>query len=166
MAEESSQKYIYYISNPHIPELHFLEVIYDYDLSEHIKNHDLPYWHIKKPEGIKNPVWSNEANDWVEADENSQGAQLAEQGKQIKSLITDNETYRKQLETKDQEIEDLQTSIATSNRTVGQLGQQFNQFGTQMTDAMSKVTEAVNKLTLSVNKSDADSTDTKEEGDK
>ena len=84
MAENTKENllkapYVYYISNPKVPELYCLPVPMYVDLSEHIKNYELPNWHTKAPsKKLTNPVWSLDVADWVEADENSQGAILAE----------------------------------------------------------------------------------------
>lgn len=92
MAENTKENllkapYIYYISNPKVPELYCLAVPMYVDLSEHIKNYELPNWHTKAPsKDLTNPVWSLDVADWVEADENSQGAILAEAQAKIVEL--------------------------------------------------------------------------------
>lgn len=92
MAENTKENllkapFIYYISNPKVPELYCLAVPMYVDLSEHIKNYELPNWHTKAPsKDLTNPVWSLDVADWVEADENSQGAILAEAQAKIVEL--------------------------------------------------------------------------------
>lgn len=100
MAENTKENllkapYIYYISNPKVPELYCLPVPMYVDLSEHIKNYELPNWHTKAPsKDLTNPVWSLDVADWVEADENSQGAILAE----AQAKIVELDKAKKQLE--------------------------------------------------------------------
>lgn len=100
MAENTKENllkapYIYYISNPKVPELYCLAVPMYVDLSEHIKNYELPNWHTKAPsKDLTNPVWSLDVADWVEADENSQGAILAE----AQAKIVELDKAKKQLE--------------------------------------------------------------------
>lgn len=152
MAENTKENllkapFIYYISNPKVPELYCLAVPMYVDLSEHIKNYELPNWHTKAPsKDLKNPVWSLDVADWVEADENSQGAILAKQAKQIDGLLKANEDLKKDNEQKNQDISELQQTIQQSNIATGQLSKQFNQFGSQVTKALQEVTTAVNDL--------------------
>lgn len=152
MAENTKENllktpYIYYISNPKVPELYCLPVPMYVDLSEHIKNYELPNWHTKAPsKDLKNPVWSLDVADWVEADENSQGAILAKQAKQIDSLLKANEVLEKDNKQKNQDITELQHTIQQSSAATGQLSMQFNQFGSQVTKALQDVTKAVNDL--------------------
>ena len=100
MAENTKENllkapYVYYISNPKVPELYCLAVPMYVDLSEHIKNYELPNWHTKAPsKDLTNPVWSLDVADWVEADENSQGAILAE----AQAKIVELDKAKKQLE--------------------------------------------------------------------
>lgn len=100
MAENTKENllkapYIYYISNPKVPELYCLAVPMYVDLSEHIKNYELPNWHTKAPsKDLTNPVWSLDVADWVEADESSQGAILAE----AQAKIVELDKAKKQLE--------------------------------------------------------------------
>lgn len=100
MAENTKENllkapFIYYISNPKVPELYCLAVPMYVDLSEHIKNYELPNWHTKAPsKDLTNPVWSLDVADWVEADENSQGAILAE----AQAKIVELDKAKKQLE--------------------------------------------------------------------
>ena len=152
MAENTKENllkapFIYYISNPKVPELYCLAVPMYVDLSEHIKNYELPNWHTKAPsKDLKNPVWSLDVNDWVEADESSQGAMIAKQSKQIDGLLKANEDLKKDNEQKNQDISELQQTIQQSNKATGQLSMQFNQFGSQVTKALQEVTTAVNDL--------------------
>ncbi|MCT3603164.1 hypothetical protein EFS28_08000 [Lactobacillus acidophilus] len=152
MAENTKENllktpYIYYISNPKVPELYCLPVPMYVDLSEHIKNYELPNWHTKAPsKDLKNPVWSLDVADWVEADENSQGAILAKQAKQIDSLLKANEVLEKDNKQKNQDITELQHTIQQSSAATGKLSMQFNQFGSQVTRALQDVTKAVNDL--------------------
>lgn len=152
MAENTKENllktpYIYYISNPKVPELYCLPVPMYVDLSEHIKNYELPNWHTKAPsKDLRNPIWSLDVADWVEADENSQGAILAKQAKQIDSLLKANEVLEKDNEQKNQDITELQHTIQQSSAATGKLSMQFNQFGSQVTKALQDVTKAVNDL--------------------
>ncbi|AZN76491.1 hypothetical protein CXB72_04785 [Lactobacillus acidophilus] len=152
MAENTKENllktpYIYYISNPKVPELYCLPVPMYVDLSEHIKNYELPNWHTKAPsKDLRNPVWSLDVADWVEADENSQGAILAKQAKQIDSLLKANEVLEKDNKQKNQDITELQHTIQQSSAATGKLSMQFNQFGSQVTKALQDVTKAVNDL--------------------
>ena len=152
MAENTKENllkapFIYYISNPKVPELYCLAVPMYVDLSEHIKNYELPNWHTKAPsKDLKDPVWSLDANDWVEADESSQGAMIAKQSKQIDGLIKANDELKKDNEQKNQEIGELQRIIQQSTVATGQLSMQFNQFGSQVTKALQEVTTAANDL--------------------
>ncbi len=152
MAENTKENllktpYIYYISNPKVPELYCLPVPMYVDLSEHIKNYELPNWHTKAPsKDLRNPVWSLDVADWVEADENSQGAILAKQAKQIDSLLKANEVLEKDNKQKNQDITELQHTIQQSSAATGKLSMQFNQFGSQVTKALQGVTKAVNDL--------------------
>lgn len=152
MAENTKENllkapYVYYISNPKVPELYCLPVPMYVDLSEHIKNYELPNWHTKAPsKDLRNPIWSLDVADWVEADENSQGAILAKQAKQIDSLLKANEVLEKDNEQKNQDITELQHTIQQSSAATGKLSMQFNQFGSQVTKALQEVTSAVNDL--------------------
>lgn len=152
MAENTKENllkapFIYYISNPKVPELYCLAVPMYVDLSEYIKNYELPNWHTKAPsKDLTNPVWSLDVADWVEADENSQGAILAKQAKVIDGLIKANDELKKDNEQKNQEIGELQQTIQQSNKATGQLSMQFNQFGSQVTKALQEVTSVVNDL--------------------
>lgn len=143
MAEK--KLFVYYYSDPDAgtKELRCHAIYTDIEFKE------LP-WHVhteKPSEDLQDPVWSNETGGWIEADKTSQGAVLAQQNEQIKSLIKANEDYKQQVSERNQQIDDLQNAIQNSNRQNNQLGMQFNAFGAQMTQAMKTVTDAVNKLT-------------------
>ena len=170
MAENTKENllkapFIYYISNPKVPELYCLAVPMYVDLSEHIKNYELPNWHTKAPsKDLTNPIWSLDVADWVEADENSQGVMIAKQSKQIDGLLKANEDLKKDNEQKNQDISELQQTIQQSNKATGQLSMQFNKFGTQVTKALQEVTTAVNDLRKDNNKTE--NTNTAEGSDK
>lgn len=145
MAENTKENllkapYVYYISNPKVPELYCLAVPMYVDLSEAIANYELPNWHTEAPDkSLVNPVWSLDVNGWVEADGNSQGALIAKQAKVIEDL-------QKTSAEKDQAITELQRTLQQSSLTTGQLSAQFNQFGSSVTKALQDVTTAVNEL--------------------
>lgn len=109
---------------------------------------DLP-WHVhteKPDESLQDPVWSLEANGWVESSKDNQGAMLAKQAEQVDKLIKANEQLQADSDSKDKTITELQRTLQQSSFATGQLSAQFNQFGSSVTKALQEVTTAVNEL--------------------
>lgn len=116
------------------------------DLRCHAIYTEIPFselpWHVhteKPDESLQDPVWSLEANGWVESSKDNQGALIAKQAEVIENL-------QKTSAEKDQAITELQRTLQQSSFATGQLSAQFNQFGSSVTKALQEVTTAVNEL--------------------
>ena len=169
MAENTKENllkapFIYYFSNPKVPELYCLAVPMYVDLSEHIKNYELPNWHTKAPsKDLTNPVWSLDVADWVEADENSQGAILAEAQAKIKELDEKGKQLDQATDKVDQAVKAMQQVQAQSSqqnvammKSFATQTQNTNKLLATMQQTLAMVVKAVqNSATPEVPKADA-----------
>lgn len=139
-----AENYTYYFSDPDSADkkMHCLAINLPVDLTGNLPWH----WHTKKPdESLKDPVWSVQANDFVENDKNSQAAILAEAQEKIDKLDQTQKTFDQDV----QSVKEAQTAASQQQTMVLQqsvgLAKTINglakaqQANTQMMSAMQKL---------------------------
>lgn len=119
--------FVYYFSDPDAtdPMLHHLEIPSFYDLSKSADG--LPWhWHIEKPdESLKDAIWSNDVNGWIENSKNAQSEIIAQAQQAIDNLSKKNQEFDQKTAQVDKTLQEVQAMQQTSSQQSAMLTKQL-----------------------------------------